>query len=110
MCSFFNCVAYKDIDATIRLDDRVVFLALDDKDKNSSVHITLNPLQIRTLAKYLSLALTQIDFQNLTDEEYFGDLTVQIELDNPSADFYDNPMIYGDAEYAIAVPFWPKNF
>ena len=79
MCSFFNCVAYKDIDATIRLDEHVVFLALNDKDKNTSVHITLNPLQVRTLAKYLSVALTQIDFANLLDEQQFGDLTVQIE-------------------------------
>ena len=89
MCTFFNCVAYKDLDATIRLDNHVVFLALDDKDKNSSVHITLNPLQVCTLVKYLSLALTQIDFQNLTDEEYFGNLTVQIEQDNPTAEFYE---------------------
>ena len=79
MCTFFNCIAYKDINATIRLDNHVVFLALDDKDKNSSVHITLNPLQIRTLAKYLSAALSQIDFNNLLDEQHFGDLTVQIE-------------------------------
>ena len=97
MCSFFNCFAYKDLDATIRLDGHVVFLSFDDKEKNTSVHVTLNPLQIRTLAKYLSLAMTP-------DEEYFGDLTVQIEKDNPSADFYDNPVIYDDAEYAIAVP------
>lgn len=77
MCTFFNCVAYKDIDATIRIDNHVVFLALDDK--TTSVHITLNPLQIHTLAKYLSAALSQIDFNNLLDEQYFGDLTVQIE-------------------------------
>jgi len=80
MCTFFNCVAYKDIDATIRIDNHVVFLALDDK--NTSVHITLNPLQIRTLAKYLSAALSQIDFNNLLDEQHFGDLTVQIEQDD----------------------------
>ena len=79
MCSFFNCVAYKDIDATIRLDGQIVFLALNDK--NSSVHVTLNPLQVRTLAKYLSVALTQIDFANLLDEQHFGDLTVQIKQD-----------------------------
>lgn len=77
MCSFFNCAAYSDIDATIRLDGRVVFLALDDA--NTSVHVTLNPLQVRTLAKYLSVALTQIDFANLLDEQHFGNLTVQIE-------------------------------
>lgn len=77
MCSFFNCLAYKDIDATIQLDGQVVFLALNDK--NSSVHVTLNPLQVRTLAKYLSVVLTQIDFANLLDEQHFGDLSVQIE-------------------------------
>ncbi len=81
MCTFFNCVAYEDIDATIRLDRHVVFLALDDKNKNTSVHITLNPLQVRTLVKYLSVALTQIDFANLLDEQHFGNLTVQIEQD-----------------------------
>ena len=80
MCSFFNCAAYSDINATIRLDGHVVFLARNDA--NTSVHITLNPLQVRTLAKYLSVALTQIDFANLLDEQHFGNLTVQIEQDD----------------------------
>jgi len=80
MCSFFNCAAYSDIDATIRLDGQVVFLSLDDR--NTSVHVTLNPLQVRTLAKYLEIALTQIDFANLLDEQHFGDLTVKIEQDD----------------------------
>lgn len=77
MCTVFNCLAYNDIDATIRLDGQVVFLALDDV--NTSVHITLNPLQVRTLAKYLEIALMQIDFANLFDEQHFGNLTVKIE-------------------------------
>ncbi|MBQ3336832.1 MAG: hypothetical protein IJG33_12020 [Selenomonadaceae bacterium] len=80
MCTVFNCLAYNDVDATIRLDGQVVFIALDDR--NTSVHITLNPLQVRTLAKYLSVALTQIDFANLLDEQHFGNLTVQIEQDD----------------------------
>lgn len=80
MSSFFTCAAYSDIDATIRLDGHVVFLALNDA--NTSVHITLNPLQVRTLAKYLNVALTQIDFANLLDEQHFGDITVQIEQDD----------------------------
>lgn len=80
MCTVFNCLAYNDVDATIRLDGHVVFLALNDA--NTSVHITLNPLQVRTLAKYLEIALTQIDFANLLDEQHFGNLTVQIEQDN----------------------------
>ncbi|MBE8954912.1 MAG: hypothetical protein SR2Q5_04470 [Quinella sp. 2Q5] len=80
MCSFFNCAAYSDINATIRLDGSVIFIALDDA--NTSVHVTLNPLQVRILAKYLELALTQIDFANLCDEKYFGNFTVKIEQDD----------------------------
>ena len=79
MSSFFTCAAYEDIAATIRLDGHVIFLAFDEA--NTSVHITLNPLQVRTLAKYLEIALTQIDFANLIDEQHFGDLTVKIEQD-----------------------------
>ena len=80
MCTFFNCLAYNDVAATIRLEGSVVFLALDDE--NTSVHVTLNPLQVRMLAKYLEIALTQIDFANLCDEKYFGNFTVQIEQDD----------------------------
>ena len=56
----------------------------------------------RVLAKYLSLALTKIDFKGMEDKKHFGDLTVHIEQDNPSFDFYDK--IYDDSEYDLAVP------
>ena len=79
MSSVFNCVAYNDIDATIRLDGRVVYLALEDTEKSSSIHLTLNPFQVRILAKYLSVALEQINFADLRDEQHFGDFTVRIE-------------------------------
>ena len=81
MSSFFNCLAYEDIDSTIRIDGRVVYLALEDTGKNSSVHLTLNPFQVRTLAKYLVVAISQIDFADLRDELHFGDFTVRIEQD-----------------------------
>ena len=99
MSSFFNCVAYDDLDSIIRLDDHVVFLALEDKEKNTSVHLTLNPFQVRVLAKYLSIALTQIDFSGLTKENHFGDITVQIEKDNLQDEYFD------EEEYALAAPF-----
>ena len=79
MSSFFNCLAYEDIDSTIRIDERVVYLALENAKKSSSVHLTLNPFQIRSLAKYLALALEQINFADLRDEQHFGDFTVRIE-------------------------------
>ena len=99
MSSFFNCAAYDDLDSTIRLDDHVVFLALENKEKNTSVHLTLNPFQVRVLAKYLSIALTQIDFSGLATENHFGDLTVQIEKDNLQDENFD------EEEYAMAAPF-----
>ena len=99
MSSFFNCAAYDDLETTIRLSDNVVFLALADKDKNTSVNLTLNPFQVRVLAKYLSIALTQIDFSGLAKENHFGDITVQIEKDNLQDENFD------EEEYALAAPF-----
>ena len=109
MSSFFNCVAYEDVETTLRLDDHVIFLALRVKGKDTDLHLTLNPFQARMLAKYLSVALSQIDFKELQNENLFGDLTVQIELDNlPKLDsnnnIYDNALMYED-EYSVAVPF-----
>ncbi|MBQ3450735.1 MAG: hypothetical protein IJG32_00510 [Selenomonadaceae bacterium] len=99
MSSFFNCAAYDDLETTIRLSDNVVFLALADKDKNTSVNLTLNPFQVRILAKYLTIALTQIEFSDLATENHFGNLTVQIEQENlPEENFMEE-------EYAWAVPF-----
>lgn len=98
MSSYFNCAAYDDVNASIRLDDNVVFLALKVADKHADIHITLNPFQVRTLAKYLSVALTKINFADLLTEKHFGDLTVDIEQDNLQENF-------DEEEYAIAVPF-----
>ena len=98
MSSIFNCVAYEDIDATIRLDGRVVYLALEDTQKSSSIHLTLNPFQVRILAKYLSVALEQIDFADLRDENNFGDISVRIEMDNQAEDEDED-------DYAVAAPF-----
>lgn len=99
MSSFFNCAAYDDLVSTIRLKDHIVFLALEDKDKNTSVHLTFNPFQVQVLAQYLSIALTQIDFSGLAKENHFGNLTVQIEQDNLHAEDFD------EEEYALAASF-----
>ena len=87
MSSFFNCLAYEDIDSTIRLDRRVVYIALENAEKSSSVHLTLNPFQLRTLAKYLAVAISKIDFSDLRDELHFGDFTVSIEQISETDDF-----------------------
>ena len=96
MSSIFNCVAYNDINSTIRLDGRVVYLALEDAQKSSSIHLTLNPFQVRILAKYLAITLDQIDFADLRDENNFGDISVRIEMDNQAED---------EDDYAVAAPF-----
>ena len=98
MSSFFNCVAYDDLNSTSRLGDHVIFLALEDKANDTSVHLTLNPFQIRILAKYLTTVLSQINFGDLMTEEHFGDLTVQIEKD----DLLDELDL--DDEFYYAVP------
>ena len=98
MSSYFNCAAFDDVNASIRLSDNMVFLALKVADKNADMHITLNPFQVRVLAKYLTIALTKINFANLLAEKHFGDLTVEIEQDNLHKDF-------DEEEYALAVPF-----
>ncbi len=95
MCAFFKCSAYADVKSTIRLDGQVVFLKLEEEDKNISVHLTLNPFQIRTLNHYLSIALNKINFAGLVNEENFGDLTVQIEDETLS----------DEDGYSMAVPF-----
>ena len=86
MSSFFNCVAYEDIDSTIRIDGRVVYLALENAGKSSSIHLTLNPFQVRTLAKYLAVVLDQINFADMGDEQHFGNFTVRIEQDYSTND------------------------
>ena len=99
MSSFFNCAAYDDLATTIRLSDNVVFLALTDKEKNTSVNLTLNPFQVRVLAKYLSIALTKIEFSGLAEENHFGNLTVEIEQDNLQEEYFD------EEEYALVASF-----
>jgi hypothetical protein len=58
--------------------------------------LTLNPFQVRILAKYLSVVLDQIDFADLRDENNFGDISVRIEMDNQAED---------EEDYAVAAPF-----
>ena len=85
MSSFFNCLAYEDIDSTIRIDGSAIYLALEDTGKRSSIHLTLNPFQVRILAKYLAITLDQIDFADLRDENNFGDISIRIEQDTLQA-------------------------
>lgn len=87
----FTCMAYSDVESTIRLADNVVYLCF--KDKTDNVHLTLNPVQVLCLTKELQFALSNISIADITVDENFGDMTVEI-----SGDDYEEEM-------NVAVPF-----
>ena len=83
MSSVFTCMAYSDVESTIRLADNVVYLCF--KDKTDNVHLTLNPAQV--------LCFSDISIADITVDENFGDMTVEI-----AGDDYEEEM-------KVAVPF-----
>ena len=104
MYNFSSCVMYKNLNATIRLDDDAVFLTIADKDQNS-VSMTLNPCQLLTLTKHLYAALSEIKLENIYKSKLFGNLTVQIDNANIDAEkfqipdgCYDNEFYYYNNE------------
>jgi len=110
MSLFFNCVAYDDVNTVVRFDDHIVFLDLEVKEKDNDIHLTLNLFQTQILAKNLSLALSKINFANLKESKYFGDLSVKVEVDNlpklnSSDNLYDNELMYVKEDNSVAVPF-----
>lgn len=90
MYNLSGCMMYKNLDATIRLDDDAVFLTIADKEHNS-VSLTLNPIQVLTLAKYLYAAMSEITLENIYKSKLFGNLTVQIDDSNIDADKFQIP-------------------
>lgn len=90
MYNLSSCVMYKNLNATIRLDDDAVFLTIFDND-NNSVSLTLNPIQVLTLAKYLYAALSEITLEDIYKSKLFGNLTAQIDNTNIDADKFQIP-------------------
>lgn len=104
MYNLSSCVMYKNLDATIRLDNDAVFLTIADKDHNS-VGMTLNPIQVLTLAKYLYAAMSEIKLEDIYNSELFGNLTARIvnaNIDGEKFEIpdgcYDNEFYYYDEE------------
>ena len=103
------CVMYKNLNATIRLDDDALFLTIRDKDHNS-VSLTLNPIQVLTLVKYLYAALSEITLEDIYKSKLFGNLTAKIDNDNidannfkiPDGCYDDEFFYYDDAELQVA--------
>lgn len=90
MSSYFHCVAYNDAQARIRVEDGVIYMALEDG--KIDIHLTFNPLQIATLNKYLFATLETVTIGDIEDSKNFGNLTVEIENKNIDADNFKIPI------------------
>ena len=98
MSSYFHCALYSDIDSTIRIDKDAIFIALEDEKNDVDLHITLNPCQVLTLAKYLHATVTEIKLKDIFDSEFLGNLTVQIENENADTENFKIPLERQDDE------------
>ena len=76
--SYFQCVAYADIETTVRYEDNVIYVKIDTE--NTSVHLTFNPAQTMILVRSLSLALSKIPVEEITEESNYGNMTVEISV------------------------------
>ena len=99
MSSYFHCALYSDIDSTIRIDKDAVYIALADEKNDVDLHITLNPCQVLTLAKYLHATVTEIKLKDIFDSKFFGNLTVQIENENIDTENFKIPLEHQDGEF-----------
>ena len=105
MSSYFHCVAYDDVKSTVRVEDGVIYLTINDG--NIDIHLTFNPLQVATLNKYLFATLESVTIGDVLNSKNFGNLTVEVENKNIDADnfnipigCYDNELVYNFAESA----------
>ena len=98
MSCYFHCALYSDIDSTIRIDKDAVYIALADEKNDVDLHITLNPCQVLTLAKYLYTTVTEVKLKDIFDSKFFGNLTVQIENENIDTENFKIPLERQDDE------------
>ena len=99
MSSYFHCALYSDIDSTIRIDKDAIFIALEDEKNDVDLHITLNPCQVLTLAKYLYSATSEVKLKDIFDSEFLGNLTFQIENENSDTENFKIPLEHQDGEF-----------
>ena len=92
MSSIFTCMAYSDVEATIRLADNVVYLSL--KDKKDNVHLTLNPAQALSLTQEMQVALSNMTIAEITADTDFCNMSVEVTSED-----------YEEDEMSTAVPF-----
>ncbi|MBR6012384.1 MAG: hypothetical protein IK062_01205 [Selenomonadaceae bacterium] len=105
MCSYFHCALYSDIDSKIRIDKDAVYITLEDEKNDVDLHITLNPCQILTFAKYLYAAISEVALKDILESSHFGNLTVQIENENINTENFKIPLGCQDGEL-----FYPPEY
>ena len=82
--SYFQCVAYADVETTVRVDDNVIYVKIEAE--NTSLHLTFNPAQILILAESLNLALSKIAVEEISEENNYGNMTVEITVPSEEID------------------------
>ena len=82
--SYFQCVAYADVETTVRVDDNVIYVKFDAE--TTSVHLTFNPAQILILAESLNLALSKIAVEEISEENNYGNMTVEFTVSSETID------------------------
>lgn len=87
--SYFQCVAYTDVESTVRVEDNVIYVKFDAE--YTSVHLTFNPAQILILAEGLNLALKKISVEEISEENKYGNMTVEITM--PSEEMDDEKVL-----------------
>ena len=76
--SYFQCVAYTDVESTVRVEENVIYVKIDAA--NTSVHLTFNPAQVLILAQSLNLALSKIPVAEINEDNNYGNMTVEITV------------------------------
>ena len=82
--SYFQCVAYADVETTVRVDDNVIYVKIEAE--NTSLHLTFNPAQILILAESLNLALSKIAVEEISEENNYGNMTVEFTVSSEEID------------------------
>ena len=82
--SYFQCVAYTDVESTVRVEENVIYVKIDAA--NTSVHLTFNLAQILIFVQSLNLALSKIPVAEINEDDNYGNMTVEITVQAEAPD------------------------
>ena len=82
MAYFSECAAYSDWEGTISFfDSQNIYMTLKCKEHNMDLHLTLNPMQAKTLGETLVNASLYARLEKKTSLLY-GDLTMDLDFND----------------------------